>query len=279
MTDILAAVRRWVAWHHDPTPDADLLARFATGRDAEAFKSLVGRHGGLVWAVCRRMRPADPEDAFQATFLALVRSAGRIRSDGPLGGWLHRTAVRVCLQARRATARRIARERAAARRESVEADPGWDGVQAAVHEEVERLPGPLRVVFVLCELQGVRPVDAAAQLGWKAGTLTGRLCKARQMLQARLTARGLAPGAVVAVLSVEAAGCPVGLALAVLDTGPGDGPGVSQAVLELARGATKGTMMTSKLVIGAALVVGLAAVSGGRWSPAVTGQEIGRAHV
>ena len=63
------------------TPDAELVARFARTKDEAAFAELVRRHGPMVWSVCRHLLPdeADAEDAFQATFLALVRSAGRIR--------------------------------------------------------------------------------------------------------------------------------------------------------------------------------------------------------
>src|SRR4029079_15273674 len=62
-------------------PDAELLHSYLLGQEQSAFEELVRRHGPLVWSVCRQMLPhhADAEDAFQAVFLALVRSAPRIR--------------------------------------------------------------------------------------------------------------------------------------------------------------------------------------------------------
>src|SRR4051794_17267575 len=97
-------------------PDADLLRRVAAARDPSAFGVLVRRHGPLVWGVCRNLLlvDADAEDAFQATFLALVRSAGSIRRTDAVGGWLHGVAYRVAMKARRSAARRKRREAVAA---------------------------------------------------------------------------------------------------------------------------------------------------------------------
>jgi RNA polymerase sigma factor (sigma-70 family) len=199
--------------------DAALLGRFADHRDPVAFEALVRRHGPMVWAVCRQSlhNPADAEDAFQATFLALVRSARRVRG-AALPAWLHRVAVRAAVRVRRGAARRQVRERAAAAAEADRTvpDAAWSAALAAVHEEVARLPEGERVAFVLCDLEGVRQPDAAARLGWKPGTLTGRLARARRTLLDRLTRRGVSPAALGVAVAV-ADGVPAGAAQRVLD--------------------------------------------------------------
>ncbi|HEX4613969.1 MAG TPA: sigma factor, partial [Urbifossiella sp.] len=82
----------------DPVPDRDLLRRFAREQDPAAFELLVRRHADAVWAACRGVLRSEPdaEDAFQATFLVLVRKAGAVRGDR-VGGWLHRVAVNAAL--------------------------------------------------------------------------------------------------------------------------------------------------------------------------------------
>src|SRR5260221_1419933 len=81
-------------------PDAELLDRFVRAADAPAFGELVRRHSGLVRGVCRRLlqNAQDVEDASQATFLVLARSAGSIRKRDSLGCWLHDVAFRVAPQ-------------------------------------------------------------------------------------------------------------------------------------------------------------------------------------
>src|SRR5271154_1761432 len=88
--------------------DAQLLERFLTQGDAGAFEALVARHGPMVLSVCRGilLDPRDAEDAFQATFLVLVKKAGTIRGRDALGGWLYQVAYRVAIRANAAAARR-----------------------------------------------------------------------------------------------------------------------------------------------------------------------------
>src|SRR5262245_9590045 len=92
--------------------DGQLLADYLRRRDEAALTALVGRHGPMVWGVCRRVlgNDHDAEDAFQATFLVLVRKAGSIASRELLANWLYGVARQTALKARATAARRKGRE-------------------------------------------------------------------------------------------------------------------------------------------------------------------------
>ena len=91
--------------------DGQLLERFAR-RDGEAsesaFAALVERHTPLVWGTCRAVLRDDHDagDAFQATFLVLVRKAGSLWVCDSIGPWLHRVALRAAIQTKREKHRR-----------------------------------------------------------------------------------------------------------------------------------------------------------------------------
>lgn len=248
----------------DAVPDSELLARFAARRDEAAFAALVNRHGPMVWAVCRHLLldPADAEDAFQATFLALVRSARKLPTGSAVGGWLHGVAVRSVAQLRRSAARRRQREERAARPEAGRPvpDSAWDALVAALHQEVQRLPEALRTAFVLCDLEGVRQPDAAARLGWKLGTLSGRLTKARQRLLERLAQRGIAPGLASGTLVVGAAATggavPVGLAMRTKCLAVAATEAVPPALWKLVLEVTPMTVNRMKLIAACVLLAG-----------------------
>src|SRR3954466_7278983 len=71
--------------------DGQLLERYLADREEAAFRALVERHGPMVLGVCRRLldNAADAEDAFQATFLVLVRKGASIVPREQVGNWLY----------------------------------------------------------------------------------------------------------------------------------------------------------------------------------------------
>jgi RNA polymerase sigma factor (sigma-70 family) len=153
----------------DGPTDRDLLHHFARRHDAAAFAELVRRHGPMVLGVCRRLLgdKQDAEDAFQATFLVLVRKAGALPWREAVGGWLYQVAWRTAHKARVAAARRARHEREAGPRCPAPAPPGCGAegreLHALLDEEVQRLPARQRLPLVLCCLEGLSKAEAARQ--------------------------------------------------------------------------------------------------------------------
>jgi RNA polymerase sigma factor (sigma-70 family) len=184
--------------------EGQLLARFAVG-DEGAFEALVTRHGPMVRGVCRRLlyEPRDVEDAFQATFLVLLRRAGGLRDAEGLAPWLHGVAYRVAARIRARVARRPGEESRGARPEAVESTSDLERTElrTLIDEEIRRLPEKYRRPVVLCYLEGRTHEEAARRLRCSAGSVRGRLDRARQKLKDRLVRRGVAPAAGLTALA------------------------------------------------------------------------------
>jgi RNA polymerase sigma factor (sigma-70 family) len=249
--------------------DGQLLQRFLSRRDESAFGVLVRRHGPMVLGVCRRiLRNAhDADDAFQATFLVLVRKAASLASRAVVGNWLHGVAYRTALKARSADARRRVKERAMSRPEAVEEDlrPEW---HALLDQELTGLPEKYRAPIVLCDLEGKTRREAARLLGCPEGTLSGRLSRARALLARRLAKHGLglSAGAVAAALlqGTAPAGVPAPLAAstvkaaALVAAGQAAAGTIPAQVVALSEGVLKAMLLTKlRTVTAVVLAVGL----------------------
>jgi RNA polymerase sigma factor (sigma-70 family) len=271
-TQLEPVVRHLVGMTGADRTDADLLRQFVEHREEAAFSALLARHGGLVMSVCRRLLPRhDAEDAFQATFLALVRHAPSIRQTDAVAGWLYRVAHRIATKAGTDMARRSARERQSAR--AAPPPPSSEAalreLQAVVDEEIRRLPEKYRAPFLLCCLEGKTRTEAARELGWKEGTVAGRLAEARRRLQQRLARRGVAltVALTVAALASDAALPRTLLAAtrkAALQCAAGTttGGAVSASVAALVQGATQ-TMFTPTVKTATAVLLLLGLLAAG----------------
>ncbi len=176
--------------------DVQLLSRFFRDKEDAAFSLLVERHGPLVLGVCRRvLRDAnDAEDAFQATFLCLVRKGANLREPARLSSWLYGVAQRTACKLRSKAAFRTKSERQAGQMQakSDQSDLTLEELQAVLDEEIKRLPEKYALPIVLCYFEGKTNAQAAAQLGWPEGSISRRLSRARQLLRSRIARRGMA---------------------------------------------------------------------------------------
>jgi RNA polymerase sigma factor (sigma-70 family) len=254
--------------------DGQLLERFVGRREQPALEALVRRHGPMVWGVCRRIlgHHHDAEDAFQATFLVLVRKAASVLPRDRVVNWLYGVAYRTALKAKATAARRRAREvqvTAMPEPAVAEQDP-WDDLRPLLDRELGRLPDKYRLVLLLCDVQGRTRGDAARELGLPEGTVASRLATARAMLAKRLARRGVTVtgGALAGVLARDAAGCvPTSVLSATLQVtclvAAGSGA-MSAPVAALTEGVLKAMWLNQlKAVTAGLLVLGLALTGGG----------------
>src|SRR5262249_29140574 len=136
--------------------DGQLLEDFIGRHDEAAFAVLVRRHGPMVWGVCRRVLRGhqDAEDAFQATFLVLVRKAASIVSRELLASWLYGVAHRTALKAKASAAKRQRKERPMAEMPEPEAalQDRWHDLLPLLDQALSSLPNKYRVPIILCDL-------------------------------------------------------------------------------------------------------------------------------
>jgi len=254
--------------------DAQLLALFIRQRDEAAFAALVRRHGPMVLGVCRRVLGGvhDAEDAFQATFLVLVRKAASLRNRTTVGNWLYGVAHRTALEARRALVRRRTREARAAVRPETPAPEAGEELRELLDRELGRLPDRYREVIVLCDLEGRGRQEVARALRCPEGTVASRLARARTLLATRLTRLGLplAGGVMAASLAQDAtAAVPEGLvastvrAAGVTVAGKAVAGVVSSQVVALTEGVLRAMLLNRLQVLTLALLLALAGLGAG----------------
>jgi RNA polymerase sigma factor (sigma-70 family) len=283
LTMILRQVRSFAAGREQSgRSDGELLRVFLDSGHESAFEEIVRRHGAMVLGVCRRSLGSlpDAEDAFQATFLLLLRRASSVRKANSLASWLHGVARRVAADARRATTRRQIHERQALPGHAP--DPADRAalreVCLVLEEEISRLPATCREPFVLCCLEQLSCAEVAARLNLNEPAVRNRLSRARKMLRLRLTRRGVSLSAAFAAAALVAGGAvPTSLRGSTMTAAAHLAAGgrfasspVPAAVVALVEGGSRAmSPALVKLVAAAALALGaavlaVAALQGGK---------------
>ncbi len=240
--NILEHLRRMVLRHDGGgQTDGKLLGCFIDERDGAAFEALVKRHGTMVMAVCGRIlrNRQDAEDAFQSTFLVLVRKARTVVPREMVGNWLHGVAQQTALRTRALLAKSREKQMAVMPEKAAAAADGVPDWQPLLDQELSRLPAKYRAPIVLCDLEGRTRKEVARQLGWPEGSVSSRLSRGRAMLAKRLAKHGL-------LFSAEA------LAVLIMQSAASGSPGLVsttvKAAMLMAAGQTAATGLISAQV-------------------------------
>lgn len=239
--------------------DGELLRRFASDGDQQAFAALVKRHTNLVLGVCRRSLASvtDAEDATQAVFVVLAKKAKSGRWQASIVNWLYTTARRVSKDARIAAARRAQHEGNARRPGESSPLDQMSGREllAAIDDELDRLSALYREPLVLSFLEGLSREDVATRLGLPPATVKTRLERGRKKLADALTKRGVGLGS--ALLALASTSLATATSPRLLDSILASATGhPSAAVAALAQGVAVGTWK-SKAVLAVAVLFGL----------------------
>jgi RNA polymerase sigma-70 factor (ECF subfamily) len=177
---------------HRELSDEALVVACASG-DGHALEELFHRHGPQVHRVLARLGHVDRkdlEDLVQTTFFEAHRSAKRFSGRSAVSTWILGIAMNIARHHARGEARRRAAMVAVARTAPATDSQGPDE-RASRRQSLERLqlgvdslPYRFRVVFLLCDLEGVRGTEVARMLGVPEGTVWRRLHEARERLRA-----------------------------------------------------------------------------------------------
>lgn len=263
------------------TDDAQLLARFGSKRDEDAFSELVSRHFDLVFSTALRQLNGDThlaKDVAQTVFTDLARKARLLSRKVVLAGWLYEATRFASAKAVRTEQRRRAREQEALHMQELnERTPvEWEQLRSVLDAAMGKLNFADRNAVLLhyFERKDFRTVGLA--LGISNDAAQKRVSRALTKLRVFLAQSGVAPSfsvlaAMLSTATVEAA--PVGMAASVakgsLAGAAALGPvGAAKFLMEVL-GSIK-----AKLVGGGALalVLGIVAVHWG-YGPNLFGQR------
>jgi RNA polymerase sigma factor (sigma-70 family) len=202
--------------------DQELLRDYTEAGSEAAFSEVVRRHIDFVYsAALRLVRDSHlAQDVSQKVFLALAQNARRVAHRAVLSGWLHRTTHNLAANVVRSDARRRAREQeAAVMNELLSAEPetDWESIAPELDAALSELSEPDRDALLLRYFQRMSAQDMAQALGISGQAAQKRVNRAVERLRGSFAKRGIAVGASVLLVLIEANAvqtAPAGLAAA-----------------------------------------------------------------
>lgn len=167
----------------------ELITRSRHG-DQRAFSTLVSAYQPRVfrWALALTGDQDEAEDITQEVFVRIYRKLGGFRGDGSLDAWLYRITRRVVFRARRPLPRYIEDSMDDVYRTDPGARIDRECALNLIRSVAATLPERQREVFILCDLEGRTPLEAAGILNMKDVSVRASLFKARTAIRRRILA-------------------------------------------------------------------------------------------
>jgi len=177
-----------------PESDLSLLRRFTETGDNAIFAEIVRRYAGVVFSASQRILndEARAQDVAQETFFRLMRQPKLVTHS--LGGWLHRSATHLAIDAKRSELARRQREKTYwlnKENEARSAEPKWEDVSPYVDQALIELPEPNRTLLVRHFLQGTPQAELAAEMNTSAATISRKIKAGVEELQKLLKKKGI----------------------------------------------------------------------------------------
>lgn len=182
----------------DPSGMSDLELINSCGRgDRAALGELFRRYHLDVYRFIARLQRSDEselDDLVQNTFMEIQKSSSRFEGRSSCKTWMFSIAANVARKNARSESRRKKRADIFSGLQVAEVSATLDRVEfrqqlVEMQNALNELPQKLRVVFVMCALEGVSGVEAARILKLRQGTLWRRLHDARKALTEALERR------------------------------------------------------------------------------------------
>lgn len=179
----------------DAVSDDALVVSCAEG-DHDALAELFRRHGRRVYRILAGLAgiaKGDLDDLVQTTFIEVGRAAPKFAGRAAVGTWIVGIAFNVM---RHHVRSEVQRDTLASHAELLDgriaSRPDEDVSRRQLMGHVQRalaeLPEDTRLAFSMCELEGIKGVEAARLLGMREGTLWRKLHEARVHLRAAVEA-------------------------------------------------------------------------------------------
>ena len=173
------------------TSERELIAACQSG-DRDAFRQIFETYRDRVYSIALRFSGDESAamDIAQDTFVKLFGAIPQFRGDAALQTWIYRLVVNCCFDHRRRTWRLapLADAVMVTLRASADAlgDLLREEVSVNLHEAIERLSPPLRMVVVLRYTEGLSYEEIAEALECTPGTVASRLNRAHKALGQKL---------------------------------------------------------------------------------------------